>query len=274
MTRPLAAVVYDEVLEADAVFAEATALVHPHGASPDPRSILAVSRRELTARLSASAEPLICLPLCAEAIAAWCLKADTEPSDRADLCAVLAGGEGRRIGGGKPLLRLGGQRLIDRSLDLARGFGRDVVIVARAVEQVEPVDAPVILDAPDIEGPLGGLAAALRAGLASDAQTVLTVPCDMPFLPGDLAQRLIAGLSGFANAVMAAHEEQLFPVCAVWRTDTVRQLDAYVASGRRSLRGFAEYCGATTVRWPSLYGGNFANVNSLEDLSSITPKLD
>ncbi|MEW6598532.1 MAG: molybdenum cofactor guanylyltransferase [Pseudomonadota bacterium] len=274
MTHPIAAVVYDEALEADAVFAEAAALLRAQGASPDPWPSLAMPRRELAARLSASTEPLICLPLCAEAIAAWCLKADAEPSDHADLCAVLAGGEGRRIGGGKPLLRLDGQRLIDRSLDLARGFGRDVVIVARTPDQVEPVDAPVILDAPDIEGPLGGLAAALRAGLASDAQTVLTVPCDMPFLPGDLAQRLIAGLSGFANAVMAAHEEQLFPVCAVWRTDTVRQLDAYVASGRRSLRGFAEYCGATTVRWPSLYGGNFANVNSLEDLSSITPKLD
>jgi molybdenum cofactor guanylyltransferase len=274
MTRSLAAVIYDDVLEVDAIFAEAAALLRAQGASPDPWSILAMSRSELAARLSVSTEPLICLPLCAEAIAAWRLKDHTDPSDRADLCAVLAGGEGRRIGGGKPLLRIEGQRLIDRSINLARGFGRDVVIVARAAEQVEPVDAPVVLDAPDIEGPLGGLAAALRTGLARDAQTVLTVPCDMPFLPSDLAQRLIAGLSGFANTVMAAHEEQLFPVCTVWRTDVARQLDAYVASGRRSLRGFSEYCGTSTATWPRLYDSNFVNLNNLDDLNSITAQID
>lgn len=274
MTHPLAVVAFDDVLEVDAIFAEAAALLHPHGASLDPRLILAMSRGELAARLSVGAKPLICLPLHPEAIAAWCVKADTTPSPRADLCSVLAGGEGQRIGGGKPLLRLQEQRLIDRSLDLARGFAREVVIVARARDQVEPVDAPVILDAPDIEGPLGGLAAALRAGLARGAETVLTIPCDMPRLPGDLAEHLIAGLSGFAEAVMAADGEQLFPVCAVWRTEARDKLDAYVATGRRSLRGFAEYCGATTVRWPGLYGANFANVNSLADLSAIASELD
>lgn len=274
MTRPLAVVAYDDALEVEAIFAEAASLLHTHGVSPDPRLILAMSRSELAARLSVGAEPLICLPLCADAIAAWCVKAETTPTPRADLCAVLAGGEGQRVGGGKPLLRLQGQRLIDRSLDLARGFGRDMVIVARATEQVEPVDTPVILDAPNIEGPLGGLAAALTVGVARGAETVLTIPCDMPRLPGDLAEHLIAGLSGFAAAVMAAHEEQLFPVCAVWRTEARDKLDAYAATGRRSLRGFAEYCGASTVRWPSLYSANFANVNSLADLSSIASELD
>jgi molybdenum cofactor guanylyltransferase len=274
MTRPLAVVAYDDALEVEAIFAEAAALLHPHGASPDPRLILAMSRSELAARLSVDAEPLMCLPLRADAIAAWCVEAETTPSSRADLCAVLAGGEGQRIGGGKPLLRLQDQRLIDRSMDLARGFARDVVIVARTRDQVEPVDAPVILDAPDIEGPLGGLAAALTEGAARGAETVLTIPCDMPRLPGDLAEHLIAGLSGSAKAVMAAHEEQLFPVCAVWRTEARDKLDAYVAMGRRSLRGFAEYCGATTVRWPSLYSANFANVNSLADLSAIASELD
>lgn len=274
MTRPPAVVAFDDAREVDATFAEAAALLRLHGASPDPWPILAMSRSELAAQLSVGVEPLACLPLSPEAIAAWCIKAETTSSSRADLCAILAGGEGQRIGGGKPLLRLQDQRLVDRSLDLARGFGRDVVVVARTRQQVEPVDAPVILDAPDIEGPLGGLAAALRTGVARGAQTVMTIPCDMPRLPGDLTDRLIAGLSGFAAAVMAAHQEQLFPVCAVWRTEAYDKLDAYVATGRRSLRGFAEYCGATTVSWPARYSGNFANVNSLADLSSITSALD
>ena len=42
---------------------------------------------------------------------------------------ILAGGEGSRIGGGKPLMRLAGERLIDRALRTARGWS-DLIAVA------------------------------------------------------------------------------------------------------------------------------------------------
>ena len=49
---------------------------------------------------------------------------------------VLAGGEGRRIGGGKPGLMLGGVSLLDRALALAAGYGRPVAIAVREAGQV------------------------------------------------------------------------------------------------------------------------------------------
>src|SRR5205085_10956308 len=92
---------------------------------------------------------------------------------------ILAGGEGRRIGGGKPQLLLGGESLLDRALRRARSWSAEVLVAAR-----EGAD---IADDPAIEGPLSGIAAALALG-----DDVLTIACDMPFLPDDLPQRLVS----------------------------------------------------------------------------------
>ena len=40
--------------------------------------------------------------------------------------AVLAGGRGRRIGGGKPLLEIDGERLIDQAVDVLHGLGLEL----------------------------------------------------------------------------------------------------------------------------------------------------
>src|ERR1039457_6872431 len=76
---------------------------------------------------------------------------------------VLAGGEGRRIGGGKPLRLWRGRTLLTRALELARGYGHDVAVAVHGAEQAgEGVDAPLLLDPPNVPGPLAGLACALQ----------------------------------------------------------------------------------------------------------------
>jgi molybdopterin-guanine dinucleotide biosynthesis protein A len=44
---------------------------------------------------------------------------------------ILAGGEGRRIGGGKPQRMLGGETLLDRALGRARSWSDEVLVAAR-----------------------------------------------------------------------------------------------------------------------------------------------
>src|SRR5207248_3018680 len=87
---------------------------------------------------------------------------------RSDIAVViLAGGEGSRIGGAKPLRPFAGERLIDRALGQAARWSDLVAIAVRDPAQAEPVEVPMIADAPEIEGPLGGLAAALHFGADS-----------------------------------------------------------------------------------------------------------
>lgn len=163
---------------------------------------------------------------------------------------ILAGGEGRRIGGGKPQRLLGGQSLIDRALARARTWSDSVLVAARQGGDME--------DDPAIEGPLGGVAAALALG-----GDVLTIPCDMPFLPDDLPARLVSGKA----ATVAASGGHLHPVCALWTAEAAARLPAYLGTGRRSLRGFAEAVGYEAVEWPVEPYDPFFNVNDEADLA-------
>ena len=178
---------------------------------------------------------------------------------------ILAGGEGRRIGGGKPLRRLGGRTLLELALERAHGWSDSVAIAVRHGGQVGDTDVPVLTDPPGLKGPLGGLASALRL----ERETVLTIPCDAPFLPDDLPERLAAALPGHC-AALAASGGRVHPVCALWRTDALAEVRRYAASGRGSLIGFAETVGYAAVEWPE---GAFFNVNSPEDLAEAEARL-
>ena len=179
---------------------------------------------------------------------------------------ILAGGEGSRIGGAKPLQLLAGERLIDRALRQAAGWSNLVAIAVRDPAQVEPVHVPMIPDVPEIAGPLGGLAAALRFVGGGGAEFVLTIPTDMPFLPGDLLGRLFAAIGEHACA-LASSGGHVHPVCGLWRTSAVDRVDEYLAGGRRSLKGFAQMIGCRKVAWPVEPLDPFFNVNTAEELA-------
>ena len=96
---------------------------------------------------------------------------------------ILAGGEGRRLGGGKPLRIVGGERLIDRAVRQARIWSATLAVAVRDAAQVRGCGVEVIHDREDVEGPLGGLASALQFAVARQCELLLTIAADMPFLP-------------------------------------------------------------------------------------------
>lgn len=185
---------------------------------------------------------------------------------------VLAGGEGRRMGGSKPAMHWGRTTLLGHALDLARTYGRDVAVAVRDESQVAgAVEAHLLLDDPAIEGPLAGLASALGFAQALGAGCVLTLPCDAPQLPADLAARLQAALAPGFSVAVAHSRGRAHPTCALWRVGVLRALPGYLATGRRSLNGFATAVGATTVDWPVAGTDPFANANTPDELAALQP---
>lgn len=218
------------------------------------------------------------------------------------LCVVvLAGGEGRRIGGGKPQRQLAGQTLLARALALAGSWSAHVAIAVRhpgqAPErlsikwhQVSNQNSPglsnrsassdpaksedargaadVVIDDPAIDGPLSGLLASLRHGRRLGCNAVLTIPCDMPFLPPDLAGRLSAALAGTAGPAVAVASSagRLHPVCALWTPDAEAVLLREADAGRLSLTNLTERLDRRIVDWPVTAIDPFFNINTPEDL--------
>lgn len=181
---------------------------------------------------------------------------------------VLAGGEGRRMGGDKPLRLLKGRPLIDWALDFALQRAPFVAVSVRRTGQAgQGLRAPELPDPLDVEGPMAGLSAALTFAGQVGARRLLLLPCDAPHLPRDLADRLGEALDGApsARAALAVSGDRLHPACSLWEASCVREVGAYLSTGRSSLRGFAEQVGCATAAWPDPTA--FANLNTPQDLA-------
>lgn len=153
----------------------------------------------------------------------------------------------------------------------------DPIAVALRREDQWPHPEPgvgLILDDPDLGGPLAGLSSALEWALSQGRDRVLVTPCDAPFLPQDLAVRLEEGLRPDAGAALAATPGRLHPACALWRVESLAVIRSEAALGRTSLRGVAAQAAAAIVEWPLVEAGSFANINSQEDLRQAQARLD
>lgn len=184
------------------------------------------------------------------------------------VAVILAGGEGRRIGGNKPLQRLNGLRLIDIALARIRSWGIEVAVAVRYSGQVPDIDAPEILDAA-YEGPIAGLIAALHWAGSARADYLLVVPCDTPALPCDLLARLEAASRSICTPSFARSAGGDHPACAVWPVSATGDVEAYAFAGGRSLKGALERSGAQPSDWHHDGNDPFYNINTETDLRNF-----
>jgi molybdenum cofactor guanylyltransferase len=184
-----------------------------------------------------------------------------DPSDIS--AAILAGGEGRRIGGeDKGLLRLAGRPLIAHVIAALRGQANTIVICANRNADRYAEFAPVIADGGrGFRGPLAGITAALRV---CKSEWLLTVPVDCPQPPRDLAMRLHDIAQAENRDVVAVNDgTRVQPLFALYRrelianAETALQDDMPVVRWQQSLhRALADF---------STRPLEFGNLNTPED---------
>lgn len=107
-------------------------------------------------------------------------------------CIILAGGEGKRVGGvDKGLLEYRGKPLIEHVIEKLAPQVDDIVISAnRNIKRYQLYSQKVITDESEqYLGPLAGISAALTHCLHD---RVLVVACDTPFLPPDIINRFLS----------------------------------------------------------------------------------
>jgi molybdopterin molybdotransferase len=186
---------------------------------------------------------------------------------------ILAGGRGSRMGNvDKGLQPFRSSTMVEHVLARLRPQVGPLLISAnRNLDTYRAFNAPVLTDEmADFPGPLAGLETGLRH---CTTPYLLTVPCDSPFLPLDLAARLFAALQEHdADVAYAATQEagmlvQPHPVFCLVRADRLPVLSAYLAQGGRRVDGWYRDLKAVEVVFDD--ADAFRNINTLDELRGL-----
>ncbi|WP_439609184.1 molybdenum cofactor guanylyltransferase MobA [Hydrogenophaga sp.] len=194
---------------------------------------------------------------------------------------VLAGGRGSRMGGAdKGLQNFNGTPLAMHALlrlQMQEGglVGDQMINANRNLAAYEAFGMPVWPDTlNDYAGPLAGFMTGLER---CESPYLLTVPCDTPLFPLDLAQRLAQAFDdeGTEIAMAAAREEdgQLRPqpVFCLMRLDLLESLMAFTQAGGRKIDRWTDQ--HRTVIVPFDQPGDdpkaFFNANTLAELHAL-----
>lgn len=185
---------------------------------------------------------------------------------------ILAGGQGARMGHqDKGLVLLNGEPMVAHvARRLAPQVGRLIISANRHAEHYAQYGTVVADGAPalgDFQGPLVGLAAGLVAASHADDDWVVAVPCDTPFLPHDLATRLIAeAVSAQAPLAYAMAGGQRHAACMALRPSLLPDLRAYLQAGDRKVGVWQARVGGVAACFDDAPDA-FMNVNTPEDLA-------
>ena len=209
----------------------------------------------------------------------------THPTASADITAlILAGGRGSRMGGvdkglqnfqGTPLALHSLMRLQQQTL-----LPADVMINAnRNLGAYEAFGVPVWPDAlADYAGPLAGFLTGLER---CETPLLLTVPCDVPYFPLSLCERLAQALLGQdAEIAMAAAPEagadgttrvRPQPVFCLLRAELLESLVRFTHGGGRKIDAWTAQHRQVIVPFdgPDDAPHAFANANTLAELKAL-----
>jgi molybdopterin-guanine dinucleotide biosynthesis protein A len=177
---------------------------------------------------------------------------------------VLAGGQGRRMGGvDKGLQLLRGKPMIEWVLGRLEPQVAEIIVNANQnLETYEKYGHRVVPDEiTGFAGPLAGLHAGLKAAAHP---LVVTVPCDSPFLPEDLVGRLSASLQHHDLAV-AKTGAQAHPVFALMKRQVRESLEAFLAAGGRKIDAWYAALKVVEVSFDD-EAEAFRNINTLDEL--------
>lgn len=196
----------------------------------------------------------------------------TVPSTSVDpgntLGVILAGGASRRFGSDKASAALGGVALLDRVIARVRPQVGALVISG---DSDGKHNLPVIPDRIPGAGPLAAVHACLCWAAERSYPLVATFPCDAPFFPPDLVERLRQAL-GVCDCVMVRRSGQGHYAFGLWRVAAAAKLGPAIERGIRSFRDLEPIATRAYADFP--IGGDgpggdpFFNINLPDDLAA------
>jgi molybdopterin-guanine dinucleotide biosynthesis protein A len=176
---------------------------------------------------------------------------------------ILAGGNATRFPG-KLERRIGGEPMLLCVYRHARATGWPVYIAGRgwnAAEIDAQLDAPVLVDRRPGDGPLQAF---LSACDAIEAERIVALAADEPYVDARLLASIAAAWQPGDEAVAPEHDGRFEPLAALYvRSAARREAARLVEGGSRAMRALI---GRLQTRFVAVPGRYFANINTPQDL--------
>ena len=186
------------------------------------------------------------------------------------LAVIMAGGDSRRMGGGKAGLALGQLTLLQHGAENKPGAFPPGV--RREGTPRADVALPQVCDTYRDAGPLAGLCAGLEHAAQNGQPWIFAVATDMPFLRPALMEQLAPYRAGFDTVVplVDGHPQ---PLAAFYSIDALPAVRALATGeGKRSLRAALERLQVAYVHAADLITADpgldsFVDLDTPEDLA-------
>jgi molybdopterin-guanine dinucleotide biosynthesis protein A len=182
---------------------------------------------------------------------------------------ILAGGRARRMNNqDKGLVTFKGRPMVSYALAAMAPVVDCVFISAnRNIDQYRQFGWPVISDQTDsFDGPLAGV---LTAMIHADADVLVVLPCDSPFIKMEHLQKLLsARAENNADVAVAFDGLRLHPVFLAIKTALQTSLQDYLAGDQRKVAAWLVQQNLVKVDFsgePEI----FSNINTMAELSAL-----
>lgn len=204
---------------------------------------------------------------------------------------ILSGGKGTRMNGqDKGLVLFRGRPLISHVIDRIKPQVHHLWINCnRSQNQYRTLGCPILTDTgtdpdtdtqrdtqskSDFQGPLQGILSIAtqfreQTPALEQDEYCMVVPCDMPFLPTNLVDRLQHAIKGHA-AAYASTAGQVQPLVLLLRPQLLKTIPAYLNQGGRSVMGWLQNIDATPV---SFTPDGFTQTSALKNNKGIKSGL-
>jgi molybdenum cofactor guanylyltransferase len=167
----------------------------------------------------------------------------------------------------KGLMNFDGQPIASRVVGrLQPQVGSLLINANRNLNAWQAYGVPVVSD---VIGGFSGPLAGIHAGLTvCKTPWLLTVPCDSPFLPVDLVERLANGVQlENADIAVARCAGRLQPVFVLLRTALLPALEKHLQAGGRKIESWIESLNRVIVDFDT--PDSFININTLDELAHV-----
>jgi molybdopterin-guanine dinucleotide biosynthesis protein A len=185
-------------------------------------------------------------------------------------CAILAGGESRRMGQNKAFIQVDGICLFDYVYDTCRELFSEIIIVTNQPQQFCEYQARIVIDELRGASSLGGLYTGLTK--AGNYHT-FCVACDMPFLKPELVSYLVERRLNY-DIVMPITKKGLEPLHALYSKRCIEPIKKLLDRGEFKISKLLSmvdvwYCQEEELKKIDPALASFTNVNTKKDLLEI-----